>query len=528
MTAVFRNGTVVDGTGRAGFAADVVVDGDRIADVVPRSGAASAVPVGASGREIDASGCLVTPGFIDVHAHSDAYLVIEPDAPSKVSQGITTEINGQCGGSVAPRYGEARLSSDWASLLGDRLTWRSLAEYREKLDEAKPAVNTVQFVGHNTLRSSVVGYAARVSTPEELARMERLLEKSLDEGGWGLTTGLIYQPGCHATCEEVLALAKAAARRGGFYATHMRSEGDRLLESIDEVISLAEATGIRAEISHLKTSGRANWPKIGAALEKIGGAVERGVLLGSDRYPFCAAGTDLDIVLPDWAQAGGAPAEMERLGDAALRRRIESEVDASGRDWSEVMIGGTWSESTKRFSGRTVGEIAASEDGFASPGALVCSILEADLCRTGAFFFGMSEENLTRILSEPWVLPGSDASLRAPWGPLGADHPHPRAYATMPEFYRRLRGIGLSREESVARMTSRAAERFGIAGRGRLEKGAFADIAVWREDEFAGEATYLEPHRFSAGVKCVMVNGVVPYEDGNFTGRRGGRFLERT
>ncbi|MCR5751538.1 MAG: amidohydrolase family protein [Kiritimatiellae bacterium] len=528
MTAVFRNGTVVDGTGRAGFAADVVVDGDRIADVVPRSGAAPAVPVGTCDREIDASGCLVTPGFIDVHAHSDAYLVIEPDAPSKVSQGTTTEINGQCGGSVAPRYGEARLSSDWASLLGERLTWRSLAEYREALDGAKPAVNTVQFVGHNTLRSSVVGYAARSSTPEELARMERLLEKSLDEGGWGLTTGLIYQPGCHATYEEVLALAKAAARRGGFYATHMRSEGDRLLESIDEVISLAEATGIRAEISHLKTSGRANWPKIGAALEKIGGAVERGVLLGSDRYPFCAAGTDLDIVLPDWAQAGGAPAEMERLGDAALRRRMEKEIDASGRDWSEVMIGGTWSERTKRFSGRTVGEIAASEAGFASPGALVCSILEADFCRTGAFFFGMSEENLTRILSEPWVLPGSDASLRAPWGPLGADHPHPRAYATMPEFYRRLRRIGLSLEETVARMTSRAAERFCIAGRGRLEKGAFADVAVWREDEFAGEATYLEPHRFSAGVKCVMVNGVVPYEDGKFTGRRGGRFLERT
>ena len=527
MTSVFRNGTVVDGTGRAGFEADVVVDGDRIADVVPRSGAASAVPFGTFDREIDASGCLVTPGFIDVHAHSDAYLVIEPDAPSKVSQGITTEINGQCGGSVAPRYGEARLSSDWAALLGERLTWRSLAEYRETLDEAKPALNTVQFVGHNTLRSSVVGYAAKAATPDELAHMERLLEKSLDEGGWGLTTGLIYQPGRYSTPCEVAVLARVAARCGGYYATHMRSEGDRLIESIDEVIALAQATGIRAEISHLKTSGRANWPKMDAALEKIGGAVEAGVLLGSDRYPYCAAGTDLDIVLPDWAQVGAAPAETKRLADPAMRARIVAEIDASGRDWAEVMVGGTWHEETKPFGGKTVAEILASRK-MASPGDLVCRILELDGCKTGAFFFGMCEENLDKILASPWILPGSDASLRAPWGPLGADHPHPRAYATMPEFYRRVRKLGFSREAAIARMTSAAADRFGISGRGRLEKGSFADVVVWREDEFAGEATYFEPHRFSSGVKCVMVNGVVPYEGGRFTGSRGGRFLERS
>jgi len=616
------NGTIVDGTGKPAFVGDVLIEGDRIVDVIKND----ELRITNEGRldsskkmetnsaihhssflihnstidevadstihnssfvihhsTIDATGLIVTPGFIDAHAHSDAYLVLEPGAPSKISQGITTEINGQCGGSVAPRYGEARLSSDWASLLGDRLTWRSLAEYREVLSAAKPAINTVQFVGHNTLRSSVVGYAGRAATPDEMKRMKFLLEQALDEGGWGLTTGLIYQPGKYSTPEEVVALAKVAAAKGGYYATHMRSEGDRILEAIDEVIDLVKATGIRAEISHLKTSGQKNWHKIDAVLDKIQDAVDDGLLLGSDRYPYCAAGTDLDVVLPDWAQVGGAPAEMARLRDEGLRLKIIDEINASDRDWSTVMVGGTWAEETKRFSGKTVAEIMRNyelritnegrinflkekksstvqpstsnlqpesnssvnlqpDDNSAirnssfvihnsnsaihhssflihnSPGSIVCSILGADQCRTGAFFFGMSEDNLAKIYARPWIVPGSDASLRAPWGPLGNDHPHPRAYGTMPEFYAKVRALGFSREETVARMTSVPAKRFGIKNRGVIEKGAFADIVVWDEAKFRATATYDKPHQFSDGVKLVLVNG-----------RRegGGRFLER-
>jgi len=513
-------GLVVDGTGAPAFKGSVVVEGDRIADVVR----GETPPPGV--EAFDAAGLIVSPGFIDSHTHSDAYLVVEPDAPSKIAQGVTTEVNGQCGGSVAPRYGEARLSSDWASILGPRLTWRSIAEYREALSAVRPAVNTVQFVGHNTLRSSVVGYAGREATDDELREMERLLAAAMDDGGWGLTTGLIYQPGKYSTPAEVEALARVAAGRGGLYATHMRSEGDRILEAIDEVVGLARATGIKAEISHLKTSGRANWGKLDAVFGKIESAIAEGLLIGSDRYPYCAAGTDLDVVLPDWAQEGAAKAECERLADPAARARIVAELDASGRDWSSVMIGGTWHAETKPFSGKTVAEILSSQP-IPSPGELVCRILEMDLCRTGAFFFGMSEDNLDRILAKPWIVPGSDASLRAPWGPLGADHPHPRAYATMPEFYRRLRALGVAREEAVARMTSVPARRFGIRGRGVLEKGAFADLVVWKEDEFRGEATYVAPHRFASGVRLVMVNGSIPYRGGKFTGDRSGRFLER-
>ena len=546
MTLI-KNGTIIDGKGTLAFVGDVLVEDDRIVEVIP-AGELQNFKISEPQNLIDASGLIVSPGFIDAHTHSDAYLVIEPDAPSKVTQGITTEINGQCGGSVAPRYGEARLSSDWAAVLGDRLIWRSLAEYREVLAAAKPAVNTVQFIGHNTLRSSVIGYAARAAGDEDLREMSRLLDESLDAGGWGLTTGLIYQPGKYSTPAEVVALAKVAAAKGGYYATHMRSEGDHILEAIDEVIELVKATGIRAEISHLKTSGRKNWHKIDAVLDKIEGAMSEGLLLGSDRYPYCAAGTDLDVVLPDWAQEGGAPAELARLQISNLRAQIIEEINALDRDWSTVMIGGTWAEENKRYSGKTVAEILGLETldfrpGLASsvssplkssvlslkssPGELITSILLADGCKTGAFFFGMSEENLAKIYSRPWIVPGSDASLRAPWGPLGLDHPHPRAYATMPEFYRRVRALGFSREETVARMTSVIADRFGIRGRGRIEKGAYADLVIWNEAEFKAKATFTDPHQFTGGVKAVMTNGVISYCDGKFTGNRGGRFLER-
>ena len=525
MRTLIKNGFVVDGTGSPGFRGCVVLEGDRISDVF--EGPAPAAAKEAFDLVVDADGRMVTPGFMDAHSHSDAYLVVEPDAPSKLRQGITTEINGQCGGSVAPRYGEARLSGDWASILGERLTWRSLAEYRDVLSAAKPAINTVQFIGHNTLRSSVVGYAGRTASAGELAQMECILARELSDGGWGLTTGLIYQPGKYSTPEEVVALAKVASSRHGFYATHMRSEGDCILESIDEVVELVKATGIRAEISHLKTSGRRNWGKIDQVLEKVQSAVDAGFLLGSDRYPFCAAGTDLDVVFPDWAGEGAAPAEMERLKNPEMRARIISDIDASGRDWTEVMVGGVWHEDNKPYSGRTIADVC----GGRTPGETVCDILEKDACRTGAFFFGMSEENLDKIYSMPWVVPGSDASLRAPWGPLGEDHPHPRAYGTMPEFFRRLtdaaRPCAVSDEAAIARMTSSIAKRFEIKGRGIVEKGAFADIAVWRRDEFRNTATYDRSHSFCTGVDKVFVNGALAYDSGTFTHSGTGRFLER-
>ncbi len=543
MSILIKNGIVIDGTGHSRYPADVVIDGDRISDIVMRDRPSQLCAANFE-DVIDAEGLLVTPGFIDSHAHSDTYLLIEPDAPSKLSQGVTTEINGQCGGSAIPRFGEARLSSDWASMRYPKLpdengnvecgqgpTWRTLEEYRKLFDAVRPAVNTIQFVGHNTLRSSVIGYAAHAATAETQAAMERLLAQELDAGGWGLTTGLIYQPGKYSNSAEVESLAKVAAARGGYYATHMRSEGDNIIEAIDEVLNLVRASGIRAEISHLKTSGKQNWHKIDGVLEKLQAAVDEGLLLGSDRYPYCAAGTDLDVVLPDWAGEGGLVAEMERLQNPAERQRIIEELNASPRDWSTVMIGGTWSEKTKAYSGKYVGDIIEQEESRRSVGDLIVDILLADEGRTGGFFFGMSEDNLQKIFSMPWIVPGSDASLRAPWGVLGKDHPHPRAYGTMPRFFRILTGRVeghekiCSAEEAIARMTGVPAKRFGIKGRGVIEKGAFADLAIWEENGFNDSSSYDNPHQFSHGMKAVIVNGVLSYLDGKFTGKRNGRFL---
>jgi len=534
---IIRGGSVVDGSGAAARIADVAVTGDRIAAVDNLAAAETA-------RIIDATGCVVAPGFIDAHAHSDAYLLLEPDAPSKLTQGITTEVNGQCGGSATPRLGLARLSSDWASQTYPQLTpnsqdvsesatpgptWNTVANYRALFQAVRPAINTVQFIGHNTLRAGVMGYDPRTATPEELNAMCRRLEEALDEGGWGFSTGLLYQPGKYALQEEVLALAKTAASRNAMYATHMRSEGNRLLESVEEVLDLVRATGIRAQISHLKTSGPANWHKIGRLLETISKARQEGAQVHSDRYPYLASGTDLDIVLPEWAAAGGRDAIMANLTDPAKRARLETDLDADGRDWSAVMIGGGWSEETRVFSGRTVSEAAAGLG--LTPGQTVCRFIEADETRTGAFFFGMCAENLWRVYTNPWVMPGSDASLRAPWGPLGQDHPHPRAYGTMPRFLRLMTGRedGFERicglEEAVRRMTALPAAAFGIRDRGEVRSGAFADIVVFSETEFKDTATYAAPHSFCKGVRQVIVNGALSFDNGKFTGERNGRFL---
>ncbi len=526
---ILRDATVFDGTGAAPFRADVGLSGERIVAV----GDLSAT----QGRaEREASGLWLTPGLIDAHTHSDAFLLLEPYAPSKLAQGVTTEIGGQCGGSAAPRLNGARLPSDWEAQTypprPGRETrgpnWDTVADYRACLEAARPATNLILFAGHNTLRKGVMGDAPRAATEGEVAAMVRRLEQALDEGAWGMSTGLVYHPGVHSRPEEVAALARACALRGGMYATHMRSEGGRLLEALAEVLGLVRDTGIRTQISHLKTSGRANWPKLPAALERIEAARAEGLRVHSDRYPYLSAGTDLDILLPDWASAGGNVAILRNLGDPSARRRIVEALDASGRDPAEVMVGGTWSAETRACSGKTLAELMeAWACGF---GEAVVRLLWADGNRTGAFFFGMCEENLLRILAQPWVMPGSDASLRAPWGPLGRDWPHPRAYGTHPRFFRTLtRRLGLPPEAAIHRMTGLPAEAFGIPGRGVVREGAFADLVLLDPGAWEDCADYAHPHRFARGVDTVFVNGSPVFMGGqiNPSAPRRGRFLER-
>ena len=513
------NGTLFDGLGSPGIRADLAISGGRIAAIGDLSRAEAA-------HTLDATGRWVCPGFIDAHSHSDAYLLVEPSAASKLTQGITTEITGNCGASAAPRFGGYELPSDWRQQTYPR-PWRTVAEYRALLSECRPAIHSRMLCGHRNLRAAVMGTAPRAATPDEVRAMVRLLDQALDEGAAGVSTGLVYAPAMFADRGELLALCRSAARRGGLYATHMRSESARLLEAVDEALDLARSTGVRLQISHLKTSGRRNWHKIGDLLQKLRRARATGTDVASDRYPYTASGTDLDILLPEWAEQDGRDAILARVRDPATRSRILAEWAGTRteEDWDTVWIGCTRAPENAPFTGRPLRE--AADAWHLPPPEAALRFMDTDDLYTGGFFFGMSEDNMRRILAEPWIMVGSDASLRAPTGPLAADHPHPRAYGTMPRYLRlALDELHLPPSEAIRKITSLPAERFRLSGRGILRPGNWADITVLDPATLRDTATYAKPHSFCTGVSAVFVDGTPALLDGRPTPARPGTYLD--
>ncbi len=512
-------GRVYDGSGGDPRIADVGIHGEKIAAV----GNLADVPAPV---EIAADGLNVCPGFIDVHSHSDTYLLLEPSADSKLFQGITTEVVGNCGASAAPLAGDYKLPSDWLEKTYPG-PWRTVAEYRERLDDAVPAPNVVFLVGHNTLHAGIAGYEPRGATPDELREMERSLDQCLDEGAAGLSTGLIYAPGMFAPREEIVALARVVARHGGLYTSHMRSESRHLLEAIDEALSIGRDTGVRVEISHLKASGKSNWGLLEPALDRIRAARASGLAVAADRYPYTSACTDLDVIFPDWAAEGGRDRVLSRLRDASERARLREDLLASraGDYWGTITIGATSHPDNTRFRGMLLTEVAAALD--LEPVDAVLHLTETDQLMTGAFFSGMSEENMFRVLAEPYVMLGSDASLRAPTGILSNDYPHPRAYGSFPRFLRMsLDGQTVPLPEAIRKMTSLPAEQFNLADRGKIAAGAWADVLVFDPAEVRDRASYGDPHQLSAGFHSAIVNGTLTMHEGALTGDRGGRFLD--
>ncbi len=424
---LLKNLSLYDGTGSEGYPADILIDGDRIARI-------NAGLYVQDAEIIDCKGLAAAPGFIDIHAHSEYSLLAEPAAPSKIMQGVTTEVSGNCGLSAAPLIGEAAKArqSEFAEL-GITQTWEDFVGYFDALKKARPALNFATYCGHGNLRASVMGYSDRKPTEEEFRKLESLLSSAMEAGALGLSTGLIYPPGVYSDTAEIVRLAKVAAKFGGLYTSHMRSEGARVVEAIDEAITIGREANIPVQISHLKTAGPANWHKISAIIDTIEKARAEGLDVSADRYPYTASSTDLDAILPAWAYEGGNAKEVERLQAPETRAKLREAVLAGHsvpEYWNRVMIASVSTEKNRVLEGKTLAE--AAEIRRQEPVEALFDILIEEGARAQAIYFSMSEDNLKQFLSLGWMMVGSDSTARGTSGVTRQGKPHPRGFGSFP------------------------------------------------------------------------------------------------
>jgi N-acyl-D-amino-acid deacylase len=524
-------GTVVDGTGSPGRRADVAVAGDRIAAIGDLRGRPAR-------RTIDVSGLVVSPGFIDMLGHSEATILVDPRAVSKVTQGITTEITGE-GLSAAPvdantLRGDSAQYAAW----GLAVDWHDLDGYFRRLERSGTPINLATFVGATQVREYVLGMAHRAPSAAELARMEALVDTAMRQGALGVSSALGYAPAYYARTAELVALARVAARYHGIYATHIRSEGSRIDRALSEAFRIGREAGLPVEVWHLKLAGRSHWGRMGSILHRFEALRAAGRNVGADSYPYAASATSLDAALPGWVHSGGKDSMLARLHDPAIRARIEREMGGSppasrtgaaparrSGALANIMVLGVRDSALRRFEGRRITDIARAER--RDPFDVLFDLLIADRAGTGAAFFTMSEPDVRAAIAAPWVGVGSDFGATAPDGPLHMRVVHPRAYGTFPRILRKYvrEEHVLTLEAAIHKMTAVAAERMGLAGRGVLRTGNFADITVFDPATVADHATYADPLRPSTGIRYVMVNGQFTLDDGRLTEARPGRAL---
>ena len=520
---LIRGALVHDGDGGPGYAADILIAGDRIAHV-------GAPGVGQAHRVLDADGLVAAPGFVDLHSHSDYHLFLAPEAESSLRQGVTLEIGGNCGYAPAPIWSawQAERAEEYQSRYGLACPWRTLGEYFVALDAARPAVNYGQLIGHNTLRGSATGGAARPVSPQELSAMLEATRQGMRAGALGLSTGLAYPPACYADPAELIALSKAVCELGGILAAHVRSEGDALLEALDEILGVARAAAIPLQISHLKTMHERNWTKLEAALASIEAAQASGVDVTADRYPYTAANTGLDAILPRWAVEGSRREWLARLGDPLPRTRLLAELAARPESiWDQIVIAEVRHPRYRVHQGLTVAKAAVRER--TRPEAFTVDLLAAEGGQVAALYHAMSGANLDRILSCDWVMIGSDSGCRTVGDSLGRGIPHPRTFGTF------VRTVGplvresrlFSLETAIRKLTADPCRRLGLVDRGRLAPGFHADLVLFDPARVRDTATYEKPWSFPEGVYHVLVNGQLAVEDGGLTGARSGRVIRR-
>ena len=526
-SCLFRDASLVDGSGTPPRRADVAVAGGRIVAVGPDLD-------GPAERVVDADGLVISPGFIDLHGHSDMTLFRHPLLESKAFQGVTTEVIGNCGLGLFPvRTGGERELADYLSihdfcLPDEGVVWRDLAGYAARVERDGLGLNVAPLVGHAPLRIAATGLEDRPPTANELARMATLLTEALGQGGWGMSTGLIYPPGSYAATEELVALARILARHGALYASHIRSESEGMAAALDEAIAIGAGSGVRVQVSHLKAMG-SNRGRGRDLLERLAVARSGGVDIGADQYPYSASATTLTAVVPQWAHAGGVAALLARLADPALRPQLEGEI---GREMARregaagIVVTGCRSPRNRELSGLTMAAIA--ERWGCPPEAAVLRLILEEEGNVGAIFFSMAEEDVATILSDPRVAVGSDGHAMNAAGD-GAEATHPRSYGTFPRvlghYVRDERLLPLA--TAIHKMTGLPASRLGFTDRGIIAPGYVADLVLFDPATITDRATYADPHRYATGITHSLVGGRPVIRDGRLTGDRPGRVLRK-
>lgn len=528
---VIRNGRIVDGTGSPWYSGDLAIRDGRIAAIGRLEGAKAQ-------RTVDARGQVVAPGFIDMLGQSELAILVNPSLPSKIFQGITTEITGE-GGSPAPLDDSlVAADRDMYQQLGIDPDWRTLREYYDRLERQGIGINIATYVGATQVRRMVLRDDDRDPTPAQLERMRELVRQAMRDGAVGLSTSLQYPPAPYAETPELIALATEAARAGGIYATHLRSESDEILPALDEAIRIGREAGIPVEVWHLKTAGKKNWGRMAEVVAKIDSARKAGVDIAADTYAYTAWFNSLSSFVPPWAHDGGTARLLERLRDPPTRARIRRDIESTESGWDNswhkiegpeaILIGAVHDPELRKYQGQTLADVAR-ERGSSDVIEALLDFLLSDNANTSVAVFGMSEADVTLALQQPWVSINCDSEGAAPEGILSRSHPHPRAYGTFPRILRKYvrEEKRLTLEDAIRKFTSLAAQRMRLGDRGVLKVGMWADVVVFDPATVRDHATFARPHQLAEGMRWVLVNGVPVIAEGKATGARPGKVLRQ-
>jgi len=525
---VIINGHIIDGTGSPWYSGDIGIRNGRIAAIGNLSGAASK-------RTVDAKGKVVAPGFVDMLGQSELTILVDPRLPSKIYQGITTEITGE-GGSAAP-LSDALIASDRDTYEHYKINpdWRTFRQYFARLEKQGMGINLASYVGATQARRMVLGDADVQPTPAQLEKMKALVRDAMRDGAVGVSTALEYSPAPYAKTEEIIALASEASKFGGIYATHMRNESDSVLQSIDEAVRIGREAHIPVEIWHFKVAGKANWGRMPESVARVNKARAEGVDVEADTYAYTAWFNSMSAFVPPWAHDGGDAKLIERLKDPATRARIREDLETPSKDWDnewdeisgpqDVMIAVVQNAALKKFQGKRLSEVAKIMN--KDPMDAFFDLLIEDKAFTACAVFGMSEPDVVLALQQPWVSVDNDSSGTSPEGILGEEHPHPRAYGTFPRILRKYvrEEKKLTLEEAIRKFSALPAQRMRLTDRGVLKRGMWADVVVFDPETVRDVATFDDPNRLSEGIEYVLINGVPVIENGKMTGALPGKVL---